>query len=304
MEMTDLVADLRMAVIAALSPDPSGRAAFAEMEIGQLLIIYWNWMNRVVPPRRYTVFQSQELRANPLSHDQRYQPALQRIVGLLETGQEVSQHLSRSVTIAYQPKPEKLKSLGKYRDLDLLLNDWGVHHLHLSTELDSDGFVKRTKPVLFAIFRHETAYLINIFGHGDWASDAIPETILRNWPDAGIIHDLGMLGSRESYTEIEKLSLRNAGLATAYEADDGKVYMLNAGLTTAGTSVQAAHAASQILDRIEWFEQQLMADPEWLPSIMREHGIQPPKQPQLKFVFLNSGYGVVEVNSKLLIRLA
>lgn len=301
--MTDLVADLRITVIAALSPDPEGRAAFAEMDIGELLIIYWNWISRVVPPRHYTVLQSRELRANPLARDSQYMPALQRIVGLLEKGQEVSQHLSRGVTVAYQPKPEKLKSLGKYRDLDLLLNDWGVHHLHLSTELDADGFVKRSKPLLFAVFKQDTAYLIDIFDHGGWASDAIPEIILRNWPDAGIIHDLGILCSRESYTEIEKIGLRNAGLTTAYEANDGKVYMFNAGLTTAGTSLHAVQAADQILNRIEWFMEQLIADPEWLPTIMREHGLPPPEQPQIKFVFLNSGYGVVELTTKFLVRL-
>lgn len=302
--MTNLVAELRIAVIAALSPDPEGRDSFAKMDISKLLIIYWNWMSRVVPPRHYKVHQSRELRANPLAGDPRYMPALHRIIDLLENAQEVSQHLSRSVTVAYQAKPEKITSLAKYRDLDLLLNDWGVHHLHLSTELDSDGFVMRTKPLLFAVFKQDTAYLIDIFDHGGWASDAIPEIILRNWPDAGIIHELPVLASRESYTDIEKIGLRNAGLTTAYEARDGKVYMFNAGLTTAGTSVHAVQAANQILDRIEWFEKQLVADPAWLEGIMRERGVEPPATRQFTFLFLNSGYGVVEINSGFLVRLA
>ncbi|MEP7350764.1 MAG: hypothetical protein ABI668_12565 [Sphingorhabdus sp.] len=302
--MTNLVAELRIAVIAALSLDPEGRAAFSKMDISDLLIIYWNWMSRVVPLRHYTVHQSCELRGNPIAGDSRYMPALQHIIDLLENGQEVSQHLSRGVTVAYQAKPEKIKSLAKYRDLDLLLNDWGVHHLHLSTELDSDGFVMRTKPLLFAVFKQDTAYLIDIFDHGDWASDAIPKIILRNWPDAGIIHDLGIPGSRESYSEIDKLGLRNAGMTTAYEGNEGKVYMFSAGLTTGGTSLHAAQAANQILDRIEWFEKQLVDDPPWLEVIMRERGIEPPETPQFKFAFLNSGYGVIEINSNLLIRLA
>src|SRR5689334_11047256 len=33
---------------------------------------------------------------------------------------------------------------------DPLLNDWGLHHLHLGEVLDGTGFVERTGPLLFA----------------------------------------------------------------------------------------------------------------------------------------------------------
>lgn len=55
-------------------------------------------------------------------------------------------------------------------DRDLMVADWGIHHLHLSSEIDSDGFVKRGGDLLFAAFGADDAYLIGIYQHlTDWA---------------------------------------------------------------------------------------------------------------------------------------
>ena len=37
-------------------------------------------------------------------------------------------------------------------DRDLLIADWGIHHLHFSTQIESDGFVIRTRDLLSAYF--------------------------------------------------------------------------------------------------------------------------------------------------------
>lgn len=250
----DLIADLRSEILATLPHRPVDRAALEAMDTGELLIVYWNWMSRGPPRQHYNVHRSKELNANPLASAGRYGTALQHIIHLLESGSAVTPHLSRGITIGFETWRGPAKNLKRRRDLDLTLNDWGVHHLHLSTTIEADGFATRSGSLLFAVFRGKDAYLIDILDHQGWASDAIPLTILRNWPDAGLMHELnGVLGSREKYSAAEKLELRRAGIATPFEFE-GKTYMFTSALSTAGTSHLAVMGAARVLDTIRNFE--------------------------------------------------
>ena len=66
---------------------------------------------------------------------------------------------------------------------DEFLNDWGIHHLHLGTNLNKKtGFMGRTGPVLFVRFDKEYAYFINIYDHGAWIKQKIIKILHNNWP--------------------------------------------------------------------------------------------------------------------------
>lgn len=300
----NFIADLRSEILATLPHSPEDRAALEAMTTSHLLIAYWNWMNRGPPQLKYQIHCSAELDANPLSSAEPYRAALQHIVQLLEAGGTVTPHLSRGIGFGFDPKQGANKKLKRRRDLDLMLNDWGVHHLHLSTSVEADGFVSRTGPLLFAAFRGSDAYLIDILDHSGWASDAIPMAILRNWPEAGLMHELkGFLGARETYSASEKLALRQAGIETPFEYE-GKTYLFRSALTTAGTSHLAVRGAGQLLDNIEAFEKLLRDRPRYIADTLTEGGITPPSEPDLHFVFLQSGYGVVERKTNSLFRLA
>jgi hypothetical protein len=44
-----------------------------------------------------------------------------------------------------------------------MLNDWGIHHLHLGTKISKNtGFVERTGPLLFVKFEKNVAYFIGV----------------------------------------------------------------------------------------------------------------------------------------------
>lgn len=300
----DLIADLRSEILAALPHRPEDRAALGAMATSHLLIAYWNWMNRGPPQLQYKIHRSTELDDNPLTSAEPYRTALQHIVQLLEAGSTVTPHLSRGIAFGFDPNQGTKKNLKRRRDLDLMLNDWGVHHLHLSTSIEADGFVTRTRPLLFAAFRGSDAYLIDILDHSGWASDAIPLTILHNWPSAGLMHELkGFLGAGEAYSANEKLALREAGIETPFEFE-GKTYLFRSGLTTAGTSHLAVRGAGQLLDTIAAFEKLLRDRPHYIAETLTEGGVTPPPEPDLHFVFLQSGYGVVERKTNSLFRLA
>ena len=298
----NLTADLRTEILETLPHQPKHRAVLEAMYIGDLLIIFWNWVNRIPPARHYTVHRSDTLNANPLAQEPSYREPLEHIVQLLASGQEVTRHLSRRITTGYQPQQSK-KNLKRRQDLDLLLNDWGVHHLHLTTIIEPDGFVRRSKPLLFAVFREDNAYLIDIMSHSNWARDSIPEIILRNWPQAGLIHELkGVIGSRQGFTEHERIQLRNSGVVSPIEMD-GKVFIFATGLSSAGTSMLAVRAAGQLLDTLKRFEDYLTLHPDYIAEAFQEKGVALPERLELHFTFLQSGYGVVEKTSGFLFRL-
>jgi hypothetical protein len=95
--------------------------------------------------------------------------------------------------------------------------------LHLSSEIEPDGFVRRTRDVLFAAFQPKDAYLIGIYGHPqdeNWAGKQILETVVRNWPSAGLVMiSRSGLGLTHEWDDDERLELREAGITTAIMVD-------------------------------------------------------------------------------------
>jgi hypothetical protein len=299
----DFDADIREYVLKALPHRAADADALAELDVSQLLIIYVNWRERFVPQNARAVHISDELRTNPLITEGALSSPFKEICRKIERGGDLTPHLSRKIATGFeQPKSSK-KNLGQRRDLDLRLNDWGIHHLHLSTVIEDDGFAARTGPLLFAAFQYQAAYLIQIYEHGAWTKKELIEIAIRNWPDAGIVHELeGVLGLAQSYTETEHLSLRNAGINSPIEYA-GKVYMSPRGLSTAGTSTTAVRHAGRLLDVADQFRNRLKNDPSWLATILATEGIACPEKPEFKFVFDERGYGVLELESRAFFRL-
>ena len=95
---------------------------------------YYNAMRRIVGAWPRTVHRASGFVA-PKDPDQAR--ALSSIEHKLRKGESVVPSLSR-----------------KIRDLsynDLLFDDWGIHHFHLGTNIEGDGFVNRTGPLLYIV---------------------------------------------------------------------------------------------------------------------------------------------------------
>jgi hypothetical protein len=138
--------------------DPTVDAVLQAKDLRGLLVLYLNWRERLITAAPRQVLRSPAFDANPIVHER--SAAIAQIVDDIEQGRDLTRYLSRGVTIGFDlPQVQATKNLNKQRHLDLMLNDWGVHHLHISTEIDPDGFVNRGKqketdePLLFAVFR-------------------------------------------------------------------------------------------------------------------------------------------------------
>lgn len=304
----DFHADMRAQILANLPYKASERQAVEALSLDQLLIAFLNWCGRFVSAAQRRVHVSSVLgRRRPLASGL-HEAALVDIIAGIEQGRDLSPYLSRGVKHGIViPKPGP-KKLGRRRDLDLMLNDWGVHHLHLSSSKEADGFVSRTKAVLFAVFHKADAYLLDVVDHGAgernvWTRQHILEIMAREWPEEQLLLELKGVFPGTNDNESERHALRRAGVATQVGID-GKVYISRTGLSTAGTSSQASLEAGRILNHVRSMEKDLRlgSGPTW--ATLLRSGRMPLDPGALRFLFVERGYGLFDERGQVFYRMA
>jgi hypothetical protein len=269
----------------------------------ELLVLYLNWRERLIPAAPRRVLRSSVFDDSPILHQR--SAAIAQIVDDIEQGRDLTRYLSRRVTIGFElPRNAAKKNLKKLHHLDLLLNDWGIHHLHVSTATEADGFVKRAGPLIFAIFKPACAYLIDAGAHRDFAREQLIRIIIEAWPDDGLAFELkGILGGGRSYTDEERAGLRAAGLSAPFVPINGRIFWPVGGMSTAGTSDKASIGSARIMRTLAFFEEQIRADPVPLIETIRRHGGRPAEAPEFEFSFFQDGFGVIETTSGVAIGL-
>lgn len=234
--MADVVTRLERKMRRRMLSDLPEDDALASMEFSDLLHTYGNWRARQISVRPRTVHQSAEFAKSPASEE--HAEALEMICAKIEAGRDLAPHLSKSSRIVIHPGELDDVAHHLRRDRDLLLAGWGVHHLHLGLENESEGsFVERTDDLLFVIFRPDDAYLLNIYPHQSWGRQDMVRIAIRNWPEADLFLKLeSAIGLSQQFNEDERLRLRNGGVSGPLEID-GAVYMASLGQTIDGTPI-------------------------------------------------------------------
>jgi hypothetical protein len=280
----------------------TGRSALTAKQAGELLTIYLNWQSRLIEPRPRQVHTALPFDGNPITKER--QAAIKSVIKDIETGRDLTKYLSRNVRIGFEvPRNPKKKKLYQRRDLDMMLNDWGIHHLHVSTEVEHDGFVERGNPLIFAFFKPENAYLIDIMEHGDWTCEQVIRVIVDSWPNAGLLHEFkGVLNTQKSWTDEERGQLRGARISTLISIGD-RTFLPGLGISTAGTSTAASMHAMRILRALKGFEEQAEANPEGIISAIRQHGGKIEGAPNFVFGTVHGNFAVIETNSRAAIPL-
>ncbi|MGG4344949.1 hypothetical protein [Paenibacillus lautus] len=249
-------------------------------------IIYFNWRRRVVDITKRKVHVSKEFNC-----PKKYKYALREIINKIERGFDINPHLSKLIKDV------------KYNDL--LLNDWGIHHLHLSKKYtdSSKKFVDRTKDVLFVKFNQENAYLIQILDHKSFSDQELLKIMHRNWPD--IMRRLKIDSLSHSLTNEDIHNIRKNGGNAFIEVEPGVVYMPpGMGLTTARTSTEATRNSHYYMNNLSLFELHMRNN---IGSIIREAETNSVyKMPKkLKFVLhiYDTHFKAVEVNTNVVVDL-
>jgi hypothetical protein len=123
-------------------------------------------------------------------------------------------------------RPNQSRLLKNISIKDGLLFDWDIHHLHLGTTIENDGFINRTGPLLYARFDEENAYFLNIEEHGAWTMQEFLKIIHRNWPES--IEEFrikGAVGLEKNFSDGDLKDLRNAQINSLIELEPGAVYL-------------------------------------------------------------------------------
>ena len=135
----------------------------------QVCMDHYNAFARRIAKRPRAVHWSPELTARKPTLPIDLSTGLANTISELQTGADVGPRLSRGL---------------KDRDYDdKMLNDWGIHHMHLGSKLEADGFIERSGPVLFVMVRPDDVYLLDVRGHGAWTDADLVEIVHTNWPN-------------------------------------------------------------------------------------------------------------------------
>jgi hypothetical protein len=274
-----------------------GYAVPAGLSPEELCHRYLNLTRRLISPAPRKVLLAREFTC-PAELAQSFEVLRQKI----ESGDDLRPHLSRG-----------FMNLDSH---DMLLNDWGIHHLHLGIAVQSDGFVERTGPVLFARFTATNAYLISVHEHGSWSRQEFVKVLHHNWPDSISMWRLrGVVGLATEVTDDDIAQLRSikipgekkkrAAVSTMVEVEPGVVYApIGGGYSTAQTSVVVVRDCDRILDTLQGYEDAVR---EAIPALMKEaEAKQSPAGDELSFklrIVKNRIY-VIEENTKAVLSLS
>jgi hypothetical protein len=224
---------MRRHILNALPVDRS--ATMRDLNFRSLLHVFAAWRSRVPPKGPRRVHVSAELLANPERAP--FGDGLASVIREIALGDDLRPRMSLGIEHAYAPDvPPLLARRQGGRHLDALLDDWGIHHLHVYVEphRSRPGFTRRSPYVLLVAFQPHDAYLIDLAGHesdgANWSALSILETVVRNWPKAGVVLPVGALGlvGGNSSDEDRRL-LRTFGVRGPVEIDGG-VWMPGIGL--------------------------------------------------------------------------
>lgn len=224
------------------------------LDVERTIHLFFNIQTRRIHPRKRKAVWSDTLldkRADK-KIPENLQQAVDHIAHLSEGGEELNRFLSTRLA---DPQYH-----------DRLLNDWGIHHLHLGgTQPTSNGFIPRSRELLYVFTQQDALYLLDILGHKDDFGDPhLVEVIHRNWPH--LIDRFRFQGNErapfttnphDAMSSEEIVQARKMGLQPLVPLSDGTMYgPFGGGISTCGLNLAVAHRTSDLLSQIQTLQQE------------------------------------------------
>jgi hypothetical protein len=145
----------------------------------------------------------------------------EQLVEMIVAGNDLTPLLSRDILYKPYDLTPDFARLKDEKHLDLLLNEQGIHQLHLP-KLER----KKGTPIVFGIFDHHEAFLVDVAPHGDWSSDRLARISYSTWPQRhffrlpidGLVDDQGV---QITLTDEQRVFVRNNAINTPIEIEKG-----------------------------------------------------------------------------------
>ena len=170
-----------------------------------------------------------------------------------------------------------------------ILYEWGRDIVHLGETFSAPGYVKRTGPVLFAIFRKNNVYFIDIRDHVGWSDKGLLDIVNENWSELLSIYKMEGVKPETSFDEKEITLLRKSGINTFHELSAGNSYLpMGGGITSAGTSMMAMQTYVEMIRMLNDIKTNIRANVKYFVSHVEPKGH--PFRNRSKFVFVCRRY--------------
>jgi hypothetical protein len=201
------------------------------------LVDYLNYEMKLVEPIPRKILKSDLLKSKkfPLQ----YSKALHEIEIKISRGEDLTYHLSKK---ALDPACT-----------DDLLNDWFIHHLHLSISKSQQGqkFYDRSKYLLFAFFNDDVAFLIDVREHNEnyvFAKKEFLEIMDINWPEfMKKYYWDGVTAVTPDCSDAEIAMMRQKGYTVgAYNVNGKAIKSPGVGIMTSGHNVLVVKRADEV----------------------------------------------------------
>jgi hypothetical protein len=203
--------------------------------VDQVILKYYNLLKRYIEPKRRRVWYSRGFECPP-----EYTAGVRRLAKLTEEGQDINSYQSTR--------------LRKAQLNDWLLNDWGVHHFHLGTSLESDGFVARTGSLLFARVDPYDVYFLTVGNHDDFTRQELVRILHTNWPETISRYRLHGIMGGTAWTDDDIKALRRSHSSSFLQMSDGTIYMgPGGGYSSDGTSADVLWKRNELLRTCRYF---------------------------------------------------
>ncbi len=268
----------------------------------ELCLKYLNLTNRLVELRPREVHKS-----NIFYCPSKFRKVLENIEKKIENGEDISQYLSRGIRWVDD------KDLKRNRHRDALLDAWGIHHIHLGIHIESNGFVKRSGPILFVKFDNDNTYFLLIKRHGGkgkrrydpWNNQILINILHENWSESISDYEAKVEIVKSTDDEIKQWKKGNINVPAT--SKNGTTYFSpGGGVASSGDNIQNVRICYHIFDYIEGVEKFLKENINELIKLLNQYGkdIKSPMDFQLislEFIGLKLRLDVIEKNSQIYI---
>lgn len=211
-----------------------GHEPYGDCETSSRLSQVFNILRNRIPPVPRTVEVATGFTC-PQSHLNGYK----QVISEIESGADLMPRCSR-------------QQVNKPGYIDLMLLDWGIHHLHLGTEKilkgKTKGLIQGLKEILFVFLTNDKAYIIGIFNHSSWTKQAVLQVVHDNWPHLLEPWKLNRaLDLAVEPTDADRKSLRDAYVNIPFKIGNNIYLGPGGGITSAGTGSNEIYKANIVL---------------------------------------------------------
>jgi hypothetical protein len=191
-----------------------------------------------------------------------------------------------------------------WKSRDYLLDDWGIHHIHLNLKEASNkrGMShNRAEYLLFIKAADETIYFIDIKGHltDNFNDIELLETMDKNWPYLLKNRPLNIKSTNEFSCKDIKSIRKKHGFAI-YNVNGKVSFPAGGGLSSAGSNIKHTSQAENILLTIREFEKHIIKHCNEIREELGGYdGILEFKLECIERFGMLSGYKITESNTEL-----